>query len=164
MFEHHRQHRDQTLRRKIDQTSREFGEDVPSRSAAASFEAVVTAVSNNYLMCSLIDENREPTGTAFPVAKPRALRHQLKLYQQLDTLTTVDAQTVDVASGDLSERWEARDPYVAFEDVAEGKTATYIIVDRLVGALGYDAESSPLDLIDANVDGRAWYQVEEDSV
>jgi len=68
----------------------------------------------NHLSCKMIDDPAESTVL---VAKPTSLWHdldrvqQLGLFLNLDTMDTVDEDTVDVAEGSVEEQWKVTPDY-----------------------------------------------------
>lgn len=108
----------------------------------------VQSVANDYLACKSWDGENEGE-EAIHIAKPWLLQHDVARYAQLSSLTTVDAQTVEVQTNDEIEATWKVTPAYAPGDLIQAVT-------RKTGVLVNDEE---LPLMDMNHDARAWGEV-----
>jgi hypothetical protein len=74
---------------------------------------LVTAIYNDYLICSRIDGADNVLASGIEVAKPFDLRHDADQYPDVTTLTTVNAQKATATTGSVTETWIVHEPYVA---------------------------------------------------
>lgn len=108
----------------------------------------IQSIANDYLACKSWDGENEGE-EIIHIAKPWLLQHDLARYAQLSSLTTVDAQTVQVeTTDDIEATWKITPAY-APGDLIQAVT-------RKTGVLVNDEE---LPLMDMNHDARAWGEV-----
>jgi len=122
----------------------------------------VTGVENDYLTVKRVHpETNAMVGDAFKAAKPRELRHDKKHYDGITTLTTTDAQTVEVGDGTDTETWIVKPPYIP-DPADEGYEATELLVLIVAAGMGATfedgdpAEDVPIHAVDLNIAGRVW--------
>ncbi|MFA9477103.1 hypothetical protein ACERK3_02230 [Phycisphaerales bacterium AB-hyl4] len=104
------------------------------------------------------------TGDPVNVAKPPELRHDAAYYEDVDSVSTTDAQTVEVAiSGEDDETWVTKPPYITG---GGGKHASEILATRTPMARRVEVEEGeeqvPLRWMDTNTTGRVWGLEEDD--
>ena len=116
----------------------------------AGLRMKVTAVENDYLVCSQLDADGNVTATGIKIAKPPELRHDADWYECVNQIWTIDEQTMKVGTTApvIYEIWFIKPPYIVDQ--------TEIVAIAAPAALGMVVDEVALTLIDANVAGRAW--------
>ena len=106
----------------------------------------ITGIQNDYLACEAVGPDGETFGPTVNVAKPPKLWHDADQYAGVNSLTTTNAQEVDVDNG-AEETWVVNHPYAVGDD---------ILASRSVIASAVEVSSEPLLWVDMNIDARAW--------
>lgn len=108
----------------------------------------VVSIEDDYLVCHTWDGEDEGDDEVI-VAKPWMLRHELARYPWIDSLTTVDEQTVDVEVGEDEYQWKVTPEYYVGCLIQAADRVTELEVG-----------GDPVLLMDMNHDGRTWGEVQ----
>lgn len=100
------------------------------------------------LIAKFVDAEGDTYGADIYVARPTKLRHSSSEYPLVHSLTTVDANEVEVSDEEeeTTEDWIVTPVYTVGDLIAVAR----------VGYTGITIDDVDIELIDINVDGRAW--------
>ena len=99
-----------------------------------------------------------------PVAKPPQLWHRVGFYTDLQSMTTVDGQTVDVEGEDgdqtIEERWTVSPPYLTGSPAPRNLISVIWAPEMLADlTVTLGGQATPVNYLDLNIAGRRWHQV-----